>query len=33
VVVPFTLADARACYPALHRVLLGRSPPTDADLS
>lgn len=33
VVVPFTLAEARACYPALHRALLGRSPPTDAELS
>lgn len=28
VVVPFTLGQARACYPALHRMLLGRVPPS-----
>jgi hypothetical protein len=32
VVVPFTLRQARACYPALHRLLLHRNPPTDAEL-
>lgn len=33
VVVPFTLRQARECYPALHRLLLHRDPPTIADLS
>ncbi len=32
VVVPFTLDQARACYLALHRTLLHRDPPTDAEL-
>jgi hypothetical protein len=32
VVVPFTLRQARECYPALHRMLLHRDPPTTAEL-